>query len=650
VPNRSFPRFLILLAVVVLNPWARAANPRAVDTTIFGDSLKLGPELLFHPGDDPRWAAPGFDDRDWTVVSTERELTSYGFRNLRYGWYRVHIHLRPGTPAPVIVTGNVFGAYEIYAGGIRIGGDGPMNSHAYRLQRRLLDFPVPQQIAAGGDIVIAIRCAINLVGYSGPGTSTPFDHGSLLDLDTGGGFQNSERYSVTLSSLNSLVLGGLALLIAIVALALGIALSERREYLAAAAFLLADSAIQVLHSSASWLDYSWVIYVPDGVLNGIAYVSVIEFVRLVVDQPRRRWILVIEAVVFIPTFSNLFGFWANTLFLYRLGFLLYFVPLFALNIGLLILLADAFRMGNKEARFLLPAVLIYGLPSYWGFCVWTLYYVGITARVDPEPFWFLGPYRFTLIDVCEGIFLAAILLFLVLRTLRIARHNAQVNAELQAARATQRLLLAASAEPTPGFDVQTVYHPASEVGGDFFAVQPAGNGSLLITVGDVSGKGMNAAMTVSEILGALRGCELERPSEILNYLNRILRGQTAGFITCCVALISPVGELAIANAGHLPPYLDGDELPVDPGLPLGVAQGVSWPETVHSLGGSERLTFVSDGVVEARSVTGELFGFDRTRAVSRRTAEEIASAARAFGQEDDITVLSVSLIAVPAAQ
>jgi serine phosphatase RsbU (regulator of sigma subunit) len=130
---------------------------------------------------------------------------------------------------------------------------------------------------------------------------------------------------------------------------------------------------------------------------------------------------------------------------------------------------------------------------------------------------------------------------------------------------------------------------------------------------------------------------------VLQYLNNVLRGQTGGFATCCVALIGASGEVAIANAGHLAPYCKGEELPVDSGLPLGIVEGASWTETMHSFGGSERLTFVSDGVVEARSATGELYGFERTRAVSTRGAEEIASEARAFGQDDDITVLTVAL-------
>jgi phosphoserine phosphatase RsbU/P len=187
------------------------------------------------------------------------------------------------------------------------------------------------------------------------------------------------------------------------------------------------------------------------------------------------------------------------------------------------------------------------------------------------------------------------------------------------------------------------------VGGDFFAVQPAENGSLLVAVGDVSGKGIQAAMTVSEILGALRGCTEHRPAAILQYLNNVLRKQKGGFVTCCIALITSDGEVAIANAGHLAPYRNGEELPVDSGLPLGIVEGASWAETVHSFGDTDQLTFISDGVVEARNATGELYGFERTRAASMRAAEEIASEARAFGQEDDITVLTVALAPVLAA-
>jgi phosphoserine phosphatase RsbU/P len=650
VSNRKFFQFLLLLVVAFAVLPAHAAAPRAVDGTSFGDSVSLGPEWLFHPGDDAQWASPTFDDHDWTVVSAQRELISYGIRNVRYGWYRMHIRLRPGAPAPVVVLGNVFGSYEVFANGARIGGHGRMDRHTYRWQLHPIGFPVPAQAIASGDLVLAIRFDFNPSGNNGSGTSTPIGNDSAVALGSPFVYGVTADAFAARYTFASVSFGALALLIAIVAFALGGALRARGEYIAVGVFLLATAAGSTASVWEYWTDTTFTHVLLSCFVNGLAYVALIEFIRLVVRQPRRRWIVALEAVTFVCSFSYpLCGIAGPTQFLYRLGFFLAFLPFFAMNIVLLVLLARALRGGNREARFLLPAFLISGLPGYWIFGDWSLYYLHITPIVHSVPSWRLGPYQFGLGDACGLVFGASILLFLVLRTLRIARRNAQVSAELEAARATQQLLLARSTEPTPGFDVQTVYHPASEVGGDFFAVQPAENGSLLVAVGDVSGKGIQAAMTVSEILGALRGCTERRPAAILQYLNNVLRKQKGGFVTCCVTLITPDGEIAIANAGHLAPYRNGEELPVDSGLPLGIVEGASWAETVHSFANSERLTFVSDGVVEARSATGELYGFERTRATSMHAAEEIASEARAFGQEDDITVLTIALAPVPVA-
>jgi serine phosphatase RsbU (regulator of sigma subunit) len=123
-----------------------------------------------------------------------------------------------------------------------------------------------------------------------------------------------------------------------------------------------------------------------------------------------------------------------------------------------------------------------------------------------------------------------------------------------------------------------------------------------------------------------------------------------GFTTCLCADLSPDGSLRIANAGHLPPYLNGEELPLSNNLPLGVADRIDYPQTPLQLAPGDRLTFISDGVVEARNAARELFGFDRTRQISTRPAQQIAEAARLFGQEDDITVLTLTLapVVVPA--
>ncbi len=117
----------------------------------------------------------------------------------------------------------------------------------------------------------------------------------------------------------------------------------------------------------------------------------------------------------------------------------------------------------------------------------------------------LGSYVFSFNALDSLFFSIGILLFLVLRAVRIARERARVGAELKAAQSMQQLLLARSSVPTPGFDVDSFYLPASEVGGDFFLVSPdPHDGSLTALVGDVSGKGLQAAMRVSMILGMLR--------------------------------------------------------------------------------------------------------------------------------------------------
>jgi serine phosphatase RsbU (regulator of sigma subunit) len=102
------------------------------------------------------------------------------------------------------------------------------------------------------------------------------------------------------------------------------------------------------------------------------------------------------------------------------------------------------------------------------------------------------------------------------------------------------------------------------------------------------------------------------------------------------------GAATFANAGHISPYRNGEELICENGLPLGLVAGASYAEASFKLSEGEQLTLVTDGVVEARNRAGDLFGFERTAACTRRTAEAIAQKAQAFGQDDDITVLTVA--------
>jgi serine phosphatase RsbU (regulator of sigma subunit) len=217
-------------------------------------------------------------------------------------------------------------------------------------------------------------------------------------------------------------------------------------------------------------------------------------------------------------------------------------------------------------------------------------------------------------------------------------------AELEAARTAQRVLVPEHLAPIEGYRIESAYKPAQELSGDFYQVLPAGGGATLLALGDVSGKGLTAAITGTLAIGVMRQLAVEglRPAALLAALNdRLVAAGSGGFITLVCVLIGASGEATLAKAGHLNPYLDGDEVDLGASLPLGVAAGADYTELGLTLQPGCRLTLLSDGVVEARSPSGELLGFERTRGLSARSAKEIADAAKRFGQDDDITVLII---------
>ena len=175
-------------------------------------------------------------------------------------------------------------------------------------------------------------------------------------------------------------------------------------------------------------------------------------------------------------------------------------------------------------------------------------------------------------------------------------------------------------------------------------------GALLV-IGDVSGKGLHAAMTVALIVGSIRSTveTTDDPAAMLAALNRRLHGRLrSGFATCLVLRLDAEGRCLVANAGHLPPFLNGEEVPLPPALPLGLVPDAEYEPTEVGMGSGDRLTLYTDGLLEARNVAGELFGFRRIAEflATPRDAKEIAEAAQQFGQDDDITVLTLTFAGV----
>jgi hypothetical protein len=99
---------------------------------------------------------------------------------------------------------------------------------------------------------------------------------------------------------------------------------------------------------------------------------------------------------------------------------------------------------------------------------------------------------------------------------------------------------------------------------------------------------------------------------------------------------------------HVGDDVSGRGLPLESGLPLGLSEGTAYAESFFQLGEGEQVTLLTDGVVEAREKTGALFGFERSAALSGESAEAIAAAAQQFGQDDDITVVTLTRNCVPA--
>jgi serine phosphatase RsbU (regulator of sigma subunit) len=121
-----------------------------------------------------------------------------------------------------------------------------------------------------------------------------------------------------------------------------------------------------------------------------------------------------------------------------------------------------------------------------------------------------------------------------------------------------------------------------------------------------------------------------------------------GFTTSLVLRLDTDGRVTIANAGHLPPFLNQREVELGGSLPLGLLNFAVYDEVTFQLKPGDQMSLYTDGLLEARNeTTGELYGFERLYELlaTRPSAQQATEAAVAFGQEDDITVLTLTRLA-----
>ena len=232
--------------------------------------------------------------------------------------------------------------------------------------------------------------------------------------------------------------------------------------------------------------------------------------------------------------------------------------------------------------------------------------------------------------------------------------------ELSAARVIQQQLLPKEMPSLPGWRAAAYYRPAREVGGDFYDFLELPDGQVAIIAGDVTDKGIPAALVMATTHSILRGDkpEVVSPGAVLARANDRLYPDIPAhmFVTCLYAVLDPAnGRLRYANAGHNPPYAataDGVTELRARGMPLGAMPGMSYEENEVYLAPGESVLLHSDGLAEAHNSAGEMFGFPRLQKVvensggGERLIEESLSELREFvggdwEQEDDITLVAL---------
>jgi serine phosphatase RsbU (regulator of sigma subunit) len=257
------------------------------------------------------------------------------------------------------------------------------------------------------------------------------------------------------------------------------------------------------------------------------------------------------------------------------------------------------------------------------------------------------PFPIEIGQVTDALWLLGIFAVLVLRFARTRSEQERYATEVEGARQVQQFLIPEDLPQIPGLTIESDYRPAREVGGDFLQVIPdPSDGSALILVGDVAGKGMQAGMLATLLVGAMRTAATftRDPAVILSTLNNRLCGK--GNAKCLALRVESDGAAILVNAGHLPPYLNGVDLPMEGALSLGTIPNIDFPILNFQISPGDTLTLISDGILEAQKPDGELFGFERIteHLAANSTASSLATAAQDFGQEDDITVLTIARV------
>ena len=244
-----------------------------------------------------------------------------------------------------------------------------------------------------------------------------------------------------------------------------------------------------------------------------------------------------------------------------------------------------------------------------------------------------------------------------------ARSRERIEQELRVATLIQQHFLPKSLPDLPGWQISAYYRPAREVGGDFYDFIELPEGQVGVVIGDVTDKGVPAAMVMAATRSVLRASaqRIISPGVVLGRVNELMCPDMPPkmFVTCLYGVVDPAtGRFRFANAGHNLPYVRTNSGTIElraTGMPLGLMPGIVYEEREALLETGQTMLFHSDGVAEAHNVDGEMFGFPRLLDVVGgrsgrgdvidRVLTELGRFTPPAGeQEDDITLVALKCV------
>jgi hypothetical protein len=661
------PRILLLTLLVAAlaglttaRAAAAPAAPTSQQTLRFDGGLTtLDGPWQFHLGDDSAWAQAGFDDSSWEQLDAGKPWGAQGHESVDgYAWYRRRVNLAPGEQRPeqlAVLIPAVEDAYELYWNGQLVGANGTLPPHpVWYFDTR----PHTWGLGPAQSGVLAIRVWKAPFGsydngkqggfYAPPVLGSPMAVANAMSTMDYHWMRGRQVY-FALESLYGLV----------AVLGFLFWLRDRGQWLAFWMACFAGSHPLATVLIGLKLPVSLVLAMglnqPVYVLGDISMWYVLVWLLGLHDNERvvrlTRILAIVEFTEGIVDGCLTYGFslphpqiWqALDLALMPVVMLLELYPIYLIGYAVVHKRKlDPARWMVAMLAFLSQTIFVVSVALQQGS---RFTHITLGDKINGPLFTMLGnPVNAR--TLAGALLLVALVYAVYQYSAESHRQQAHMEEEIRNARAVQQVLIPEAIPATPGFKVESVYRPADEVGGDFFQIMPLRGGGVLSVIGDVSGKGIPAAMTVSLLVGTVRTLAhyTQSPAEILAAMNQrmLARSRDGGFTTCLILRADPDGKITAANAGHLAPYLKCREMTLESGLPLGLSASAVYAESTTQLAEGEQLTLLTDGVVEARSKSGELFGFDRTSAIAADTAESIAQAAQKFGQQDDITVLTLS--------